>query len=246
VLRVARGPHNIVRRAVEFTLEHPGIDVFIGTSSEVVATLSMLARFEMDEAELLFCDDLARLPVWQRPGAAADAAELSDTAEQMGLTVSERTAHRILAGEIAPLHSVSSIATRGVDNAPTPAEPDIYRDRRGLKIHPGDLDSFRTELETAFDVIAEKYYLHLRCEPKITVGKDDIRSNSRSIGRLTEHSSRYTRRAPRQLIIAAATTLQTNLHASGSQHERTKEDWDVKSSRCRVRAIPPVAGALVE
>ena len=65
--------------------------------------------------------------------------------------------------------------TGGADGPPATAAPDIYRDRRGLKIHHTDLDAFRTELENAFDAIAEKYYLHLRCEPKITIGRDDIR-----------------------------------------------------------------------
>lgn len=171
---VARGPHNIIRRTVEFALEHQGIDVFIGTVSEVLSTLVMLARFELDESELLFCDDLRRLAVWQRPGAAADAGELADTAAEVGLTVSERTAHRILAGEITPLRTVRSTAM-GASETPAQSTPDIYRDRRGLRIHHSDLSAFRTELEKAFDAIAEKYYLHLRCEPKITVGREDIR-----------------------------------------------------------------------
>ena len=35
--------------------------------------------------------------------------------------------------------------------------------------------AFRADLEKAFDSIAERYYLHLRSEPKIKVGRDDIR-----------------------------------------------------------------------
>lgn len=173
-VRVARGPHNIIRRTVEFALEHPGVDVYLGSTTEILATLVMLARFEMDEAELLFCEDLRRLKVWQRPGAASDAVELADAAESIGLPVSERTAHRILAGEIVPVSSVASVATGTAEKA-TPGAPDIYRDRRGLKIHSADLSAFRAELEHAFDALAERYYLHLKCEPKITVGRDDIR-----------------------------------------------------------------------
>lgn len=174
-LRVARGAHNIIRRSVEFAIEHPGIDVFLGSPSEVLATLVMLARFEMDESDLLFCDDASRLAVWQRPGAAAGAGELADAAEELGLIVSERTAHRILAGEITPLRPVLGTVSGGSAESATPAAPDIYRDRRGLKIHHGDLAAFRTDLERAFDAIADRYYLHLKCEPKITVGRDDIR-----------------------------------------------------------------------
>lgn len=175
LVRVARGPHNIVRRVVEFSLEHPGVDVFLGSPAEVLATLVMLARFELDEADLLFCDEPGRLPVWQRPGASADANELTDAGAQLGLPISERTAHRILGGEITPLRTVRAQASGPTERTVEPTGPDIYRDRRGLKIHHTDMQTFRAELEKAFDTIAERYYLHLKCEPKITVGRDDIR-----------------------------------------------------------------------
>lgn len=172
---VARGPHNIVRRVVEFALEHPGVDVFIGSSVEVLATLVMLARFELDEADLLFCEDVERLPVWQRPGACADASELTEAAEAIGLDISERTAHRILGGEITPLRSVFAKVTKAQERTGEATPVDIYRDRRGLKIHHADLSAFKADLERAFDSIAERYYVHLKCEPKITVGREDIR-----------------------------------------------------------------------
>lgn len=175
VARVARGPHNIVRRVVEFALEHPGMDVYFGSPTEVLATLVMLARFELDESDLMFCEDHSRLPVWQRPGTAAGASELARTAEELGLPVSERTAHRVLSGDIVPLRTALAVALRLKEPAAETTAVDIYRDRRGLKIHDDDMKRFRQELEDAFDSIAERYYLQLRCEPKVTVGRDDIR-----------------------------------------------------------------------
>jgi hypothetical protein len=174
-LKVSRGPHNIVRRTAEFAIEHGGIDVFLGTPSEVLATMSMLARFELDSSELLFCDDARKFPVWQRPAAAADAAELAEIAAELAIPISERTAHRILGGELVPLRSVKALVLGVEKRAPESNGPDIYRDRRGLKIHGTDLTEFRRDLEAAFDSLAEKYYLHLRNEAKITVGRDDIR-----------------------------------------------------------------------
>lgn len=174
LVRVARGPHNIIRRLVEFAVEHPEVDVFYGSPTEILSTLVMLARFELDESDLLFCEDIDRLPVWQRPGAAADAGELAEVAEALGLPISERTAHRILGGEITPVRTVRAVALKTpVSSEPT--MPDLYRDRRGLKIAEADLDRFRRELEAAFETVAERYYLGLRCEPKIKVGRDDIR-----------------------------------------------------------------------
>jgi len=170
-----RGPHNIVRRVVEFALEYPGIQLYLGSTTDIVTTMFCAARHDLDASELLFCDSLERLPVWQRCGAAGDAAELVDVAEDIGLTISERTAHRVLGGTLAPVPTVFDSATRSQEQRTTPAAVDIYRDRRGLKIHHADLTAFQAELEKAFDTIAERYYIHLRTQPKISVGKDDIR-----------------------------------------------------------------------
>jgi hypothetical protein len=174
VLRVATGPHNIVRRVLEFACEHPEIDVYLGSPAEVLATLVSTAQAALDRSDLLFCDDVTRLPVWQRPTAASDASDLVDIATAIGLDVSERTAHRILSGELVSLGTVLSQALAEDDVAPQPA-PDIYRDRRGLKIDAADLTSFRREIAGAFDRLAERYYLHLKGEPRITVGKDAVR-----------------------------------------------------------------------
>lgn len=174
LLRVMRGPHNIIRRVLEFACEHPEIDLYLGSPVEILATLAVAARESLDTSDLLFCDELDRLPVWQRPVAASDAADLVDIAQAVGLTVSERTAHRILSGELAALDTVLSQAQ--IDDEPAAApEPDIYRDRRGLKIHHSDLTAFKRELTSAFDHLAERYYLHLRGEPRVHVDRDGIR-----------------------------------------------------------------------
>ncbi len=111
--------------------------------------------------------------MWQRPAGTSDADELVTVAGDIGLSISERTAHRIIAGELAPLETVLRQATH---EEPTQEPgPDIYRDRRGLKIHHADLTSFRRDLTEAFDALGEKYYLHLRGEPRIHVGRDGIR-----------------------------------------------------------------------
>lgn len=173
-LHVARGPHNIVRRVVEFACEHPELDIYLGTPTEVLATLQACARGIVETSDLLFCDDLGRLPLWQRPAGASDASELVDVAASLGLDVSERTAHRILAGELAPLEPVLSQALP-VDEPAEPAAPDIYRDRRGLRVHHTDLADFKRALQDAFDPISERYYVQLKGEPRITVGRDRIR-----------------------------------------------------------------------
>ena len=174
-LRIARGPHNIVRRIVEFAVEHPSVEVYFGTPTEILATASALGRAELESSALLFCDNVEQLPVVQRPAAAADAEELVEIADSIALGVSERTAHRILGGELAALRPVLELVSGGSEAPAEPTTPDIYRDRRGLKLHHTDIAQFQRDLEAAFDTIAERYYIHLKCEPKVTVGKDDIR-----------------------------------------------------------------------
>ena len=173
-LKVARGPHNIVRRIIEFACEHPEIDLFYGSPTEILATLHWTAREFLDTSDLMFCEDRSRMLVWHRPALGADAAELVEIAAELGLSISERTAHRVMAAELAPLDPV--IAQAVVEDEPAgPGAPDIYRDRRSLRIDHTDLDSFRRELEKAFDVISERYYLSLKGEPKVTVGSNEIR-----------------------------------------------------------------------
>lgn len=173
LLRVARGPHNVVRRVLEFACEHQEIDVFLGSPTEIAATLVALGHASLDTTDLLFAEDLSRLAVWQRPSAATDASDLVEISAAAGLSISERTAHRILSGELAVLDTVLRLAL--VDEEPlAQPEPDIYKDRRGLKVHHSDLTEFRREVTAAFDRLAERYYIHLRGEPRVTVGRDGI------------------------------------------------------------------------
>lgn len=174
MLVVSKGPHNIIRRILEFACEHPEVDVYLGSQAEVLATLHELARDTLDSSDLLFCDDVDQLPVWQRPAAASDASELVCIAEQIGLNISERTAHRVFASDLAPLEPVLSQVL--VEDEPAATQtPDIYKDRRGLRLHHTDVTEFKRDLMTAFDALADKYYLHLRGEPRLHVGRNEIR-----------------------------------------------------------------------
>ena len=172
-----RGPHNIVRTSCEFALEElRGCDVYLGTPTEIASTLYNQARHDLDASSLLFLDDESGLPVISRLGFATDASDFIQIASSLGIDISERTAHRILAGSIAPLRSVSARLLR---ERATPAERslrqiDLERDRRGLKISKDDLDSFSRAVERDFNDLASRYYINLLGDPKIRVHKDKI------------------------------------------------------------------------
>lgn len=172
-----RGPHNIIRTACEFALEElHGCDVFLGSPTEIAASLYAHSVRELDASRLLFVDDEAELPVISRLGYAADAADFIRIASSLGIDISERTAHRILAGTIGPLRSVSARLLRErVDPRDRPHQKiDLERDRRGLKIAKDDLAEFSRALERDFAALAERYYINMVGDPKIRVAHDRI------------------------------------------------------------------------
>ena len=170
---VSRGPHNIIRTCCEFALEERGrCEVYLGSAAEIAATIRDRVRLSVSDTDLLFMDDLSSLPVVERIAAAADATELLAQCSEIGLEMSERTAHRIIAGQVAPRKSVLSQIMRDSSNEPAPI--DLMRDRRGLKLSKDDLEEFRRIMERDFDFIANRYYLSLSTEPKVRVSKGSI------------------------------------------------------------------------
>ena len=171
-----KGPHNIIRSICEFACEERhGCDVYLGSPTEIAATLYDRAAHALDATQLLFVDSETTLPIVSRLGFASDAGDFIRIAGSLGLELSERTAHRIIAGSIKPLRSVASKLLRERSEAQKgPIEVDLARDRRGLKISESDLSSFSRSLEKDFNELASAYYIHLSNEPKIRVGQDRI------------------------------------------------------------------------
>lgn len=176
VLACVRGPHNIARAVCEFACEElHGCDVYFGTPTEIAATLFAHASSHLDASRLLFLDSEEELDVVSRLGYAADAADFIRIASSIGLDLSERTAHRILAGSITPLRSVASRLLREKETSPSANTPiDLTRDRRGLKIAKEDLASFSRALERDFNDLAQRYFLTLSQDPKVRVTRDKI------------------------------------------------------------------------
>jgi hypothetical protein len=172
---IVRGPHNIARHAYEFTLANrKNINVYLGSVAEVVATLVKLGNKRLSREQLLFCDDLGRLPICERLAGCGSAGELVEQAAVLGLIISERSAFRILAGQIAPLHSLNDEIAAACSKRCGRSDVNISRDTRGLKLAQDDIESFSRNLETAFEPLAQRYYLQLNELPKITVKGDKI------------------------------------------------------------------------
>ena len=165
-----RGPHNIVRACCEFALEERGAcEVYLGSPAEIAATARSRANRSVDGSDLLFLDSLSELPVLERLRAAADARDLREQAAALGLDMSERTAHRIVSGQIKPLRSVLARLLRKGGDASERPEVDLSRDRRGLRISSEDVAEFSRVMERDFSLLAERYYLSLASEPRVRV-----------------------------------------------------------------------------
>ncbi len=172
----ARGPHNIVRTCCEFALEERGsCEVYLGSPAEIVATARARVPLSVDVADLLFIDSLSELPVLERLRVAADAGELLEVASSLGLEMSERTAHRIVSGQIKPARSVlARLLHKGSSSDVVSREVDLSRDRRGLKLSESDLEEFSRIMERDFSYVADRYYLSLATDPKVRVSSGRI------------------------------------------------------------------------
>ena len=171
---VVRGPHNIIRTCCEFALEeHGSLEVYLGSPSEIVATARHRVRPRVGSHQMLFANDLGTLPVLERLAVASDAMELRDVAAGLGLEMSERTAHRIVSGQIRPQCSVYSmlVGQRGVQAG---RDADLMADPRGLRLAAEDVSEFSGIMEQGFDFLASRYYLRLCEDPRIRVSRGRV------------------------------------------------------------------------
>ena len=173
-LVVTTGPHNLLRAATEFAIDAADrVRVFMGSPSDVIATV----RAWRADGRAGECD--GRAPGAQAVGAALaqapTAAALRERAARLGLEVSERSCHRVLSGEIAPVDDLLAQARAELRPQPVRRRPvDLERDMRGLRIARDDMDEFRDAVRAAYRELARKYYLDGDCDPIVTVRSDRL------------------------------------------------------------------------
>ena len=178
-----RGPKNILRTACEFALEHRRTcTVYTGSATEVAATVYAFGLSSLTSASRAFCSDSSELPVCKRLATAADPASFAEEAARLGLVISERSARRVMDGEIDPLEPLVNrvrIAGEGTAEGKGAAKPSARSrrggDARGLRVDPADLERFSAGVSDAFAALARDYYLEPHVRPEVRVGKDGIR-----------------------------------------------------------------------
>ena len=173
-LTLASGPHNVVRACCDFALEeHDSCDVYVGSPADIVATARRRMRPYVGNNWSLFAADLNEFGILERLVVAADARELAHVAASVGLVISERTAHRIISGEITPSVSVYKRLT-GDGKQTGPSEVDLLRDRRALRVSNDDRTEFSQIMERDFAYLADRYYLSLASDPVVRVSRGKV------------------------------------------------------------------------
>lgn len=173
---VGAGPHNIARITEEFALAHRReCTVYFGSPVEIAATLYAFGMQTLKPAARSGAKPQDTAPA-KRLALATDANAFAEIAASLGLSLSARSAYRIMQGEIAPLAPfLDTLPREGVPDAPTARKPvNLARDFRGLKIAPEDQEEFSVALKRAYAELAQRYYLEPDVEPKFRMSPEGI------------------------------------------------------------------------
>lgn len=180
---VVRGPKNILRTACEFAVEsRKTCNVFIGSPVEIAATLYGTSRNEASIASV-FNEPGDNTKIVDLLGYSSDVHDFKKYAAEIGISLSKRTARRIMDGDIKPQTSLlERIAKTGVGGGST-SSFDISNVTKvhhakpktsTVKIDEEDKDALSDALKNKFPEIAKKYYLNGEIDPKVTIKRNKI------------------------------------------------------------------------
>lgn len=176
--QIIKGPHNVPRVLVEFNLDYPGIEVYLGSPTEVLATMYTLSCPTVERRDFEEATEDPHLKLWQWVATANEAKNLSRVAERYyGLEISERNAHRVLSGEIK---SISPLMETAAPSAPKGKEKKI---EIGLShtvnliksIQERDIRELAQTVSQTFARIGRKYFLKIEGKPQVSRVKDKIK-----------------------------------------------------------------------
>lgn len=156
-----RGPKNIIRTVAEFSLEHRNeCNVYCGSVSDVCATLYAHGMILTNPKERAFCANAHEAATALRLAYAIDPANLAELAKSLGLDISERTARRIISGDIKPIPSMMQrLEEESFSSLRKPAEKTKCRSSKEVNFSKEDLNRLVEGVASAFTELAEAYYL---------------------------------------------------------------------------------------
>lgn len=177
-----RGPRNILRTVAEFCLEHRNeCAVYCGSFVEIAATLYEYGMSTTSPALRAFGSSDNDLPLIKKLAFASDPDGFAAKAAELGLSMSQRSARRILNGSISGLPSIlERLTAESFSQASSKTQhkhtaPPSSRDGRKLKLAETDLEELQSAVGDAFAPLAQRYFLEPNVQPDIRVSSDAIR-----------------------------------------------------------------------
>lgn len=178
------GPNNIYKTCASFALsEQQSLHTFVGSPAEIIA--SMRTVFTSRLGNGAFPDAAASRPegIFTELIAAADGDALVEAAANLGLEISQRTAHRILSGEIKPVRDIiRRIKEKPRDQRkPVPvrtmlATPSTSTLRK-VRLAKEDQDELLQAFIENLTLLQERYYLVMDRDPKLTFRNGRLRAD---------------------------------------------------------------------
>ncbi len=167
------GHKNIIRTSCEFAIEARNeCAVYVGSPAEIASTLYAYGQSQLSAVERAFCKDVKALPLVKRLAVAAEPDDFARQSQELGLPLSERTARRIISGELEEVEPLlNQISIEGAGQKPK--KPHRTRKHKP-KISKEELDSLSVSVLDAFEVLANRYYLESRINPSIRVSSDKL------------------------------------------------------------------------
>lgn len=175
-----RGPKNILRIAAEFSLEYKDrCAIYCGSQTEIAATIYSLGLQTTDVRQRVKTENVHQLPFWQRLSCASDPADFVTLALDIGLTLSERSARRIIDGTIPPLPSLlsslkatlptkESNATSQTPHKLSSATGNSGK-RRSIPLEEEDRSEISRWVQTLGEDMGKRYYFTVADAPTITM-----------------------------------------------------------------------------
>ena len=156
-----KGPRNLLRTICEFAIEcRSSCAVFVGSPAEICAALYQYGKATLSTVERLFCDDISDIVLTKRLATASDPHEFVLIAASLGLEISERTARRIIDGEVpAPDPILDRISLKSNGSPKRKGNGKAGSALRNVHLDADDRNLLAEHALETFKAIAEKYYL---------------------------------------------------------------------------------------
>ena len=173
---VLRGPHNIIRTTMEFAIdERERVGVYLGSSTEIAATLYEFGIQAGLATGSFFTQERENLPFFCWLATAQTPEEFSTVASELGLSMSERSARRILDGAIEPLKPLISLLVPEQESNKEPLSSGAHVPKpRKIRFASDELQTFTHEIQQAYESLARAYYLNSQVEIKTKAGHNTL------------------------------------------------------------------------